>query len=58
MIAAVSDGRFENFEAAAGACVAMTHTYEPNPSARTEGKYRRFCALYDAALAIGRMKID
>ncbi len=56
MIAAVGAGAYASFEVAAADCVAMTHGYEPHTTERLEGKYRRFCALYDAALAIGRMK--
>lgn len=52
MIAAVSDGRFPDYAAAAAACVRMTHRYEPTSAPRTEQKYRRFCALYDAARMI------
>ena len=52
MIAAVSHGKFESFAAAAEACVAMQKCYTPNPSAHLDKKYRRFCALYAAALAI------
>jgi len=52
MIAAVSDGHFESYQAAADACVALLHRYEPHPTDRTERKYRRFCALYRAALEI------
>lgn len=52
MIAAVSDGRFADFEAAAESCVAMEHCYEPKPTERIQRKYRRFCALYKAALKI------
>lgn len=52
MIAAVGDGRFDGYEAAARHCVAIANRYEPHPSAQTERKYRRFCALYDAALKI------
>lgn len=55
MIAAVSDGRWNGYEAAVADCVAMLHQYDPNPTERTERKYRRFCALYEAALNIGRM---
>ena len=55
MIAAVSDGRWSSYEAAVSDCVAMLHQYDPNPTDRTERKYRRFCALYEAALNIGRM---
>ena len=54
MIAAVSDGRWSGYEAAANDCVSMLHQYDPNPTARSERKYRRFCALYEAALQIGR----
>ena len=52
MIAAVSSGSFVDFEAAAAACVGFTKTFEPHPTARLEKKYRRFCALYQAALAL------
>lgn len=55
MIAAVGDGRFDGYEAAASHCVAVAKRYEPHPSAQTERKYRRFCALYDAALKIHRI---
>jgi sugar (pentulose or hexulose) kinase len=55
MIAAVSDGRWSGYEAAAIDCVSMLHQYNPNPTARSERKYRRFCALYEAGLVIGRM---
>ena len=55
MIAAVSDGRFAGYKEAADHCVAMLHQYQPNPSARLEKKYRRFCALYNAALAINEI---
>ena len=52
MIAAVSDGVFADYAAAAEHCVSMLHRYEPNPTAHSEKKYRRFCALYNAALQI------
>jgi xylulokinase len=55
MIAAVSDGRFASYEAAADHCVTLLHRYEPNPTERTEKKYRRFCALYRAALDINNI---
>ena len=55
MIAAVSDGRFADFAEAAGFCVEMLHQYDPNPTDRTERKYRRFCALYDAALKLNEI---
>jgi xylulokinase len=56
MIAAVSDGRFADYEAAADHCVALLSSFTPNPTAHTEKKYRRFCALYDAALAINSIE--
>ena len=37
-------------------CVAMVMEYTPNPSEHLEKKYRRFCALYKAALAINEIK--
>ena len=56
MIAGVSHGRFTSYEAAADHCVAMLHQYIPNPTAHTEKKYRRFCALYQAALEISNIE--
>ena len=55
IIAAVSDGRFPGYEDAVAHCVEMTHRYAPNPTERTERKYRRFCALYKAALQINEI---
>jgi len=55
MIAAVSSGRFEDLGAAAAHCVAFTNSFLPNPTAETGKKYRRFCALYEAALQINRI---
>ena len=55
MIAAVADGRFPGFADAAAACVAMERRYQPRNLPIYEKKYRQFCALYDAALAIVRM---
>jgi len=53
MIAAVSDGRFSSLDAATEHCVAFTNSFLPAPTGETEKKYRRFCALYEAALQIG-----
>ena len=55
LIAAVSDGRFESYEAAVEHCVELLHCYEPNPTERTQKKYRRFCALYEAAVQINKI---
>ena len=55
LIAAVSDGRFESYADGVHACVELTHSYQPHPTDRLETKYRRFNALYKAALEIGRI---
>ena len=55
MIAAVSSGCFTDYAAAVQTCVAMEHRYTPRPSIHIEKKYRRFCALYRAALEINRI---
>ena len=52
IISAVSDGRYASFAEAVAECVAMQMTYDPHPNDRLERKYRRFCALYQAALAV------
>ena len=52
IICAVSDGRYATFAEAVAECVAMKMTYQPRPTAHLERKYRRFCALYQAALAV------
>ena len=56
MIAAVHGGKYADYTAAVADCVAMLKSYEPNPTAHLEKKYRRFCALYQAALAINEIK--
>ena len=55
MICAVADGSFPSLEAAAEKCVAMSLEYKPNPTPRLDRKYRRFCALYKAALEINEI---
>jgi sugar (pentulose or hexulose) kinase len=55
LIAAVSDGRFANYEEAVQSCVELTYSYQPHPCERLERKYRRFCALYKAALEISNI---
>ena len=55
LIAAVSDGRFASYEEAVDVCVELLHQYVPAPTAHYEKKYRRFCALYRAALEIGKI---
>ena len=56
MIAAVHGGKYADYEAAVADCVEMTMSYEPKASAHLEKKYRRFCALYKAALEINTIK--
>ncbi len=56
MIAAVSDGRFAGYPEAVESCVRMQLSYQPHTSQRLERKYRRFCALYQAALQINDIK--
>ena len=55
LIAAVSHGRFASYEEAVGECVELLYSYEPHPTERLERKYRRFCALYKAALEISNI---
>ena len=52
LIAAVHAGKYADYSEAVAACVQMQMQYQPNPTHRLERKYRRFCALYKAALAI------
>ena len=52
IIAAVGDGHFAGYQAAVDSCVRMQTQWEPHPTERLERKYRRFCALYKAALEI------
>ena len=55
MIAAVADGKFADFAAASEALVSFSKEYAPNPSEYYARKHRRFCKLYDAALAINEI---
>lgn len=55
MIAAVSGGKFADLADAAKNCVAFAHTYEPEKQELLERKYKRFCALYEASLQIGKI---
>ena len=56
MICAVSQGQFASFAEAAQSCVAMSMQYKPAPSAHLDRKYRRFNALYEAALALNHVE--
>lgn len=56
MICAVSHGQFADFQTATQSCVAMSTQYTPQPSEQLDRKYRRFCGLYQAALAINEIK--
>ncbi|MBO5917151.1 MAG: hypothetical protein J6Q14_00085, partial [Oscillospiraceae bacterium] len=55
MIAAVKDGQYADFAQAAGEKVSFVKRYTPAPTPETEKKYRRFCALYDAALKLSEI---
>jgi xylulokinase len=55
IIAAVSFGGFDSYSAATASCVSFIKKYLPNPTERLDRKYRRFCALYEAALQIGKL---
>jgi len=56
MVAAVSDGRYSGFEEAAKEKVSFVQRFTPAPTPETEKKYRRFCALYEAALKISEIQ--
>jgi sugar (pentulose or hexulose) kinase len=56
IVAAVSDGAWASIEECVDACVAFDFTYEPARSEHLEKKYRRFCALYEAAKNIGTIE--
>lgn len=55
IIGAVSDGIFDSFTDAAEKCISFTKRFEPVNHEKFEKKYQRFCALYDAMLAITRL---
>lgn len=55
IIAAVADGHYENYDAAAHQGVAIRHRYTPNVSQQLERKYRQFALLYQASLAASRL---
>ena len=55
MICGVSDGRFATLEDAVKDCVGMNAQYEPHPSDWLDRKFRRFNALYQAALNITKI---
>ena len=56
IIAAVSSGRFTSYEEAAKECVSFVKEYAPRADVYEETQYKRFCALYDAALKINDIK--
>ena len=55
IIGAVTDGVFRDFQDASEKCVAFTKRFEPVNHGLYEGKYKKFCALYDAMLQVTRM---
>ena len=52
MIGAVADGLFADYAAAVAACVQIKAEYTPQMTDYYKEKYRKFCALYQAALNI------
>lgn len=52
IIAAVDAGRFASFEEATGKCVSFVKEFKPCFSEERERKFRRFCALYEAAIKV------
>ena len=55
LIGAVSDGVFASYEDAAGKIVTFQQRYEPVNHERYGKKYEKFCALYEAMLAVTRL---
>ena len=55
MIAAVADGKYEDFVEASKELVRFSKEYTPHPSEHFERKYRRVCKLYDAALELNKI---
>ena len=55
MIAAVADGKYADFETASKELISFSMEYAPHPCEHFERKYRRFCKLYEAALAINEI---
>ena len=55
MIAAVADGKYTDFAAASQELISFSKEYAPHPCEHFERKYRRFCKLYEAALAINEI---
>ena len=55
LVAAVADGKYESYEAAAADCVSMVKRFEPRDIPAYEVKYKKFCALYDAVIKVTRM---
>jgi len=55
IIAAVSAGALESYGAATAQCISFAKQYLPKPTEHLERKYRRFCALYQAALDLNNI---
>ena len=55
MIAAVADGKYTDFATASQELISFSKEYAPHPCEHFERKYRRFCKLYEAALAINEI---
>ena len=52
MIGAVSECVYGSYEEASQVAVAFEHRFEPRPTPAYERNYRRFCALYEAAVQV------
>ena len=52
---AVEAGTCTSYQEAADRCVEMETRYEPRRIEKYEKKYRQFCALYQAMVAVERM---
>ncbi|MBR0466282.1 MAG: hypothetical protein IJJ40_02160 [Clostridia bacterium] len=56
IIAAVASGKYASYEEAGKDCLSFVKEYTPCKKDYQEKKYKRFCALYDAALKINDIK--
>lgn len=56
LVAAVAEGCYHSYQAAAASCVRMEKRFTPRPNARYERKYRQFCALYEAMRVVTNLE--
>ena len=55
LVGAVNDGVFASYEDAAKEIISFEKRFEPVNHAKFEKKYEKFCALYEATLAVARL---